>query len=454
MRRGDLELTLVEKGRVEAKQTTTVYAPVEGEIVWLPEEGVYVEAGDRVAQFANEEIEDLYDDAKAQFEAAERRVARARRAMEMQKRELALGVERQQSLLALAKWELADLKEQADERQIRSLETSLEVAECRVRSAKLKADTLEALAVGEMAGSEELRVAKVAYERAKIDHERAKALLNDARSTPNRRRIDVAERKVLSAEQSMKRAQLRSEEQLKIAERNIDSLKASLDSSRDRMDYHKGQIEQFDVPAPVSGHVVFFDVYKGGSGDLGERSPIRVGETRWCTGDMLRIADLSTRMIGVSVSEVDAAKVRAGQRVDVSLLAYPDRQYQGEVDRVSPFGEDKNTKLGELAKRRHGLAGVRVVEVRIKILDPDDNVRLGLSARVVVHLDTVRDQLLLPHSAIVYTGESAHCYVWSNGRRERRDLTLGRSNDTDVVVLEGLREGEEVVDGVGVTGDS
>jgi len=449
-RRGALELILVEKGRVEAKQTTTVFAPVEAEIVWLCEEGVHVKAGDTVARFANEEIEDLYEDAKAQFEAAERRLARARRGMATQKRELALDVERQQSLLALAKWELADLKEQADERQIRDLETSLEVAECQVQSAKLKADALDALAVGEMAGSEELRVARVKYKRAKTQYERAKALLHDARSTPNRRRIDVADQKVLSAEQNLKHAQLRGEEQTKIAERNLDSLKASLDSSRDRMDYHKSQIEQFDVPAPVGGHVVFFDVYKGGSGDWGERSRIRVGETRWRTGDMFRIADLSTRMIDLSVSEVDAAKVRASQRADVLLLAYPDRQYKGEVTHVSPVGDDKNTKLGSLAQRRHGLAGVRVVEVRIKILDPDDSVRLGLSAQVVIHVGAVRDQLLLPHSAIVYEGESAHCHVWSEGSRERRELTLGRSDDMDVVVLKGLREGEQVVDGVSV----
>ncbi len=109
VRRGDLELALVEKGRVEAKQTTTVYAPVEGEIVWLCEEGTQVKAGDTVARFANEEIEDLHQDAKVQCEAAERRVARAKRGTEMQKRELELDVERQQSLLALAKWELADL---------------------------------------------------------------------------------------------------------------------------------------------------------------------------------------------------------------------------------------------------------------------------------------------------------------------------------------------------------
>jgi len=453
VRRSDLELILVEKGRVEANQTTTVFAPVEGEIVWLCEEGIQVKAGDTVARFANEEIEDLYEDAKAQFEAAERRLARARRGTETQKRALALDVERNQSLLALAKWELADLKEQADERQIRDLETSLEVAQCRVQSAKLKADTLEALAVGRLAGSEDLRVARVAHKRAKIDYGRAKELLDDARSTPNQRRIDVAERRVLSAEQNLKHAQLRGEEQIKISEHNIDKLKASSVTCRDRMEYHKSQIEQFDVAAPVGGHVVFFDVYKGGSGDMGERSRIRVGETRWRTGDLLRIADLSTRMIGLSVSEVDAAKVRAGQRADVSLLAYPDRQYKGEVTRVSPVGEDKNTKLGKLAKRRHGFAGVRVVDVRIKILDPDHNVRLGLSAQVVIHVDAVRDQLLLPHSAIVYAGGSAHCYVWSEDRRERRDLALGRSNDMDVVVLKGLRESEQVVDGVAVTRD-
>ena len=444
-RRGDLVLALTEKGRVEAKATTMVFAPVQGEIVWLAEEGARVKAGDTVARFANEEIEDQYEDAKAAFEEASRKLARAGREAEIRKRESELAIEESQSKFALAKWELDELLSESNERLIRSYETSAEIALQRMRGAKLQVESVSVLAGQDIAGREQLRQAAVAHKRAKIQYERAKKLLDSARSGPNKRRVEVAERRVLWAERSLKYLELRAVEQKKITERNIDSLRASRDSYRDKMQTLKEQIDLFNVPSPADGYVVFADVYKGGSGEM---SKIRVGESRWRTAELFEIADLSTLMVRVPVSEMDVSKVQVGQHADIRLLAYPEKRYQGSVEHISPFAEDKNTKLGPLAVRRRGYAGVRVSDLRISILDADDNVRLGYAAEVSIRVGEVADRLIVPHTAVRHDDGQAFCSVVSNGRPERREVRLGQSNETEVAVLDGLKEGEKIVENV------
>lgn len=444
-RRGNLVLALTEKGRVEAKKTTMVFAPVQGEIVWLTEEGARVKAGDTVARFANEEIEDQYEDAKAAFEEASRKLARARREAKIKQRESELAIEESQSKFALAKWELDDLLSESNERLIRSYETAVEIAIQRMRGAKLQVESVGVLAGQDIAGREQLREAGVAHKRARIQYERAKKLLDSARSGPNKRRVEVAERRVLWAERSLKYLELRAVEQKKITERNTDSLKASRDSCRDKMQTLKEQINLFNVPSPADGYVVFVDVYKGGSGEM---SKIRVGESRWRTAELFEIADLSTLMVRVPVSEMDVSKVQVGQHADIRLLAYPEKRYQGSVEHISPFAEDKNTKLGPLAVRRRGYAGVRVSDLRISILDADDNVRLGYATEVSIHVGEVADQMIVPHTAVRDDDGRTFCHVVSNGRSERREVRLGQSNETEVAVLEGLKEDEEIMENV------
>jgi len=446
-RRGDLVLTLTEKGRVEAKTTTMVFAPVQGEIVWLAVEGARVKAGDTVARFTNEEIEDQYEGAKAAFEEASRKLARAEREGEISIREAELSIEESQSKFALAKWELDDLLSESNERLIRSYETSAEIARQRMRGAKLQVESVSVLAGQDIAGSEQLRQAKVAHRRTQIQYERAKKLLESARSGPNERRVEVAQRRVLRAERSLKYLELRAVEQRKISERNVDSLKASRDSYRDTMQSLKEQIDLFNVPSPADGYVVFVDVYKGGSGEM---SKVRVGESRWRTSELFEIADLSTLMVRVPASEMDVSKVQVGQSAEIRLLAYPEQRYQGRVEHVSPFAEDKNTKLGALAVRRRGYAGVRVSDLRISILDADDNVRLGYAAEVSILVGQVAKQMIVPHTAVRHEDGHAFCTVVSGGRPESREVRLGQSNEIEVAVLEGLKEGEAIVENVSV----
>ena len=71
----------------------------------------------------------------------------------------------------------------------------------------------------------------------------------------------------------------------------------------------------------------------------------------------------------ILVNEVDSMAVREGMPATVRLTAYPGLELAGRVARVGASASDKNEKLGHLALKKAGRAGVNVVEVLVDILE-------------------------------------------------------------------------------------
>ena len=132
---------------------------------------------------------------------------------------------------------------------------------------------------------------------------------------------------------------------------------------------------------------------------------------------------------------MDAPNVRAGLKAWITLDAFKDRKFSGQVRRVAPYVLD-------LEKQS------RTVDVEAVIDDPEMQVLLpGYSADVQVILDERQDVLHVPTSAIL---EDSAVYVIpeGGGRLEKRAIKAGLSNWEVTEVVSGLQEGEFVVKSV------
>jgi len=208
---------------------------------------------------------------------------------------------------------------------------------------------------------------------------------------------------------------------------------------------YKAQIDSFNVPAPRDGIVVFMDVYKA---EGQEPSRVQVGETRWRSGELLQIADMSEVLVRIPVNEVDIRSVAVGQKAAVRLLAYPERTYHGEVAKISSFAEDKNVKLGPLAVYRNGYAGVSVVDVFVRFLDADENVRLGSTAQVSIVTNRLNGVPTVPLTAVRSQNGTEYCWLADSEPPRRQPVKLGPANERDAVLLSGLAEGDRILDHV------
>ena len=430
-----------ELGVIEAGKTLTHYAEADGEIIWIAPEGSHVQKGDPVVKLANSVTEEEAEQDARRLEDAKMALRRAELDHELKKREAEFDLKRKEVEVRQAEWELRDLKQRATQRQLKMLELDARIAKYQMDHAKLELDAVKALQGTSLEMTEELKTKTTAHEKAVVAQQRAMALQVAAQKGPNRRRVEVAEKRLERARQSLELEKRSVAQRLKVAQASVEMEQADVHRAQARAERSAKQASYLTVRAKMAGTVALMNVWKG-EGE--EQSPIRVGETRHRGMDLLRIADLSELLVLVHLSEADVRHVKVKQKAAIRLVAFPDRVYHGAVHQIAPFAEDKNIKLGSLAMSRRGVAGVNTVDVRVKVLDDDPRLRLGLTAQVDVTVVERGAVLTLPHTALWIKDGQAYCYTVRGGAPAARRINTGPANEDEVVVEDGLEEGDTV----------
>lgn len=153
---------------------------------------------------------------------------------------------------------------------------------------------------------------------------------------------------------------------------------------------------------------------------------------RVVAGDELyRIVDLSNLWVIADVAEGDLADIKPGTRATVTFRAYRSQPVDGVVTFIYPEIRPET----------------RTVRVRIEVANPDGRLKPDMYADVVFHVEAGRGPVTtVPISAIIDTGTRQIVLVAKgDGRFEPRPVKLGRRSDGHVEIVEGLRQGEEIV---------
>jgi cobalt-zinc-cadmium efflux system membrane fusion protein len=143
------------------------------------------------------------------------------------------------------------------------------------------------------------------------------------------------------------------------------------------------------------------------------------------------VANVSLKWMLANIPESDISFLRLGQPVQVKVLAYPDRVFQGKVSKIYET-VDLNTHR---------------VTVRSEISDPKDELRPGMLANFVIRVHNPVEAVAIPANGVVREGDGTMT-VWVTSDRHRfsqRTVKIGLRRDNQVQILEGLRRGELVV---------
>jgi Cu(I)/Ag(I) efflux system membrane fusion protein len=147
--------------------------------------------------------------------------------------------------------------------------------------------------------------------------------------------------------------------------------------------------------------------------------------------ELFRIVDLSNLWVIADVAEGDLADIKLGMHATLTFRAYRNAPVDGVVTFIYPDFRPET----------------RTARVRIEVANPDEQLKPDMYADVVFQsaADTAT-VVTVPSSAIIDSGTKQIVLVAKGeGRFEPRVVKLGRRGDTHVEIVEGLRQGEEVV---------
>jgi len=178
-------------------------------------------------------------------------------------------------------------------------------------------------------------------------------------------------------------------------------------------------LDQAHITAPFDGVVTIVESKPGDQIDPG--SPA------------FRVDDFSRLLVDLEVSEVDINTIAVGQEVVMSFDAVLAKEYQGIVVEVALVGTETQ--------------GVVNFTVTVELLEPDEDIRPGMTSAVNIVIRQLEQTMLIPNRAVRVVDDERVVYVLqANGEIEKVAITLGASSDTYSEVSGGdLKMGGEVV---------
>jgi multidrug efflux pump subunit AcrA (membrane-fusion protein) len=211
--------------------------------------------------------------------------------------------------------------------------------------------------------------------------------------------------------------------ELKIRQTRADIRKVELDlqRQRDRITDTRTLLEQFVVRAPAPGMVIYKRDWGGTKRKVG--STIRPNDPVVAT-----LPDLSTMVSRTYVNEIDVSKVKMGQSVTLTVDAFPEKSFTGEVISVANIGEQlPNTDA-------------KVFEVVVKLDAVDPILRPSMTTGNKIITSSFPDVLYIPLECIYATPDSIPYVYTKDGHKQV--VVLGESNEDQIIVEQGLKAGE------------
>lgn len=222
--------------------------------------------------------------------------------------------------------------------------------------------------------------------------------------------------------------------QTSVRQEDVAQARARLVRAQTTLDNARTNLAQTRVAAPRDGVILQKYVDEGSiiqSGQLGAQGGTSI----------VQLANVSRLYVDVKVDEADIAKVAPGQKVEVTLDAYPDQPRRGTVRKIYPLAVTE--------------ANVTYVRVQVEI-DPSQvsaRLRPSMNATCDFVVANRESALSVPPEAVRDKGEKSVVIVikdpkkpaWDKSNQTERVVKVGVRGEQGTQILSGLQAGETVV---------
>lgn len=158
--------------------------------------------------------------------------------------------------------------------------------------------------------------------------------------------------------------------------------------------------------------------------------PYTVGETVSTSSPVAVVGTLKDLHIITHVPEKYISILRTGLSAEVSIVSYPGEAFPAVVTMVSPVVDTAS----------------RTVEIRLDVTDPDERLRHGMFAVIVLVTREIHDAVVVPKTAVrTYNQQNVVYMIDDEGTARRTVVETGFSNDTEIQLVSGVSFGDLIV---------
>src|SRR6266700_767360 len=309
----------------------------------------------------------------------------------------------------------------------------------------------------------DLNRAKADAERNKLDWDRAQGLYKEALIAKSE--YDNRKNAWETAQAGLAQAQAR-----------VAQMKAQKDSADRRISQNRANLTRVSDVLRKTTYAATFD-------GMITNLPVREGETvvigiqNSPGSTLMSIADMSVITAEVKVDETDIVNVTMGQPAEVSIDAIPKKTFKAVVTEIGNNAIVRSTGVST-SQQTSASQEAKDFKVVVTLRDPPEDLRPGLSATAKITTATRSQALTIPIQALTIRRQAdlesktengtvqaagpqnaaskqkdkdkeeiQGVFVIRNGKAEYVPIVAGITGTTDIEILKGLREGDEIVTG-------
>ncbi len=430
-KRGDLKIAIVENGYLKAKNSLNLSPEFEGEarIAWLVDEGKEVAEGDVLAEFDKSEIETQVHESERQLLQAQNEHEGSKAELEIERRDSMASIEAAEFNLKGAgmKLERYDKGEAPNLRRKMALEVEKadhDFARATERYQQVPDLEKEGFMTKIQAEQERIRLkeAEIGMENAHRELELFETYNDPMEHEQLAVNLKDAERQLVNARE-------KAEISVREKETRVSRSESELSQNEQRVTKLKEELSKMTIKAPRPGLVHY-----GDPGRPWERDQIKVGERLWRGNTLFTLPDLREMQVLIQVHEADIDLVRLEQPVHVTIEAFKDRVFVGKVTRINSVAD--SNWMDENNKTFGCEISMEAVDVKL---------RAGISAKVEIQVEELKDVVHVPIHAVVSEDGASFVFVPEGPAWRKQKVEIGKNNTHYVVVTDGLAAGDAVL---------
>ena len=220
------------------------------------------------------------------------------------------------------------------------------------------------------------------------------------------------------------------------SKQDLDNAQFEYDTAASSLSESESDVAETVITAPMSGVVVGEPKTPGTMAVQGNSSPTVI----------MRIADTGTKQIIAKVDETDIGKIKVGQDATFTVDSYTNKTFTAHVSKISQTDttyswDTTNTTSSSAASS----ASVIYYYVTLNVDDPNDDLRLGMTARVDISTSQKENALVVPIAALKTNNSGSYVVVvHDDGSTENVMVQTGIYSDDYVEITSGLSVGDKV----------
>jgi multidrug efflux pump subunit AcrA (membrane-fusion protein) len=265
---------------------------------------------------------------------------------------------------------------------------------------------------------------------AKADWDKA---LLDLKTAPIRSAIDAEKYQIAVDQNREAYEQLVKQAQLQEVSQTSQIRASELDRDQSKIELERAQqnIERMKMRTPINGIAVLQTLFR-----QGQMAQVRVGDQVNAGQPFLSVVDPSSMVVNASVNQVEAQKVRLGQKARIHLDAYPDIELPGTVIGIGALSKTSNIRASYVSEIP--------VRVRIDQGKVDSRIIPDLTASAEIIVGAEENAVVAPRSAVFAENGKPFVFVQSPTGWTRRDVEVGLESNTMAAIRSGLQKGSVI----------